>query len=576
MSSSFLRLPARASRVLAAVAVVLAILPPGASLADNVAQTLPFSQNWTDTGLITTDDDWSHVPGITGYLGDYLPSSAPTAVDPRTLVQDFPTVAVDVIANQTAPNSLSNGGVAEFEATTTNPNPTIALNGSGTADAPFILINISTLGPSAITVAYNVRDIDGSSDNAVQQVALHYRVGSTGNFTNVPAAYVADATTANSATQSTAISVVLPASAENQPLVQLRIMTTNAIGNDEWVGIDDISIAGSGVPTPTPPTGTGSAAPSTLFAGGSTTLSVQVTPGTNPPSTGLTVRANLSSIGGSSTQEFVEGPPNAFTFTATVPPGTAVGPKSLPVSIADAQSRTGSASIGLTIDQPPPPIDHIVISQVYGGGGNAGATYQRDFVELFNPGTIAFDLTGWSLQYAAFNGSGWAFTTQPLGGVIAPGEYYLVSLATNGLVGAELPPANISGEINMSGTSGKIALVSNGEPLSGGNCPLGDPDLVDFVGYGAADCHEGATGVPTLSNTLAAFRKSGGNLDTNNNGNDFATATPNPRRTTPIVEFGPAVLNTDPFTNAQNRPRDATITVNFTEPVDVNDSAGSM
>ena len=29
--------------------------------------------------------------------------------------------------------------------------------------------------------------------------------------------------------------------------------------------------------------------------------------------------------------------------------------------------------------------EHIVISQVYGGGGNAGATYTHDFIELYNP-----------------------------------------------------------------------------------------------------------------------------------------------------------------------------------------------
>jgi DNA/RNA endonuclease G (NUC1) len=563
MSSSFLRLAARTARVAAAVAVVLSILPPGASRADNTAQTLPFSQNWSNTGLITVADNWNGVPGIIGYRGDDLTTS--TGTDPRNILADGTTTPVNVLANQLNPSTLATGGVAEFD---TIANPTVALNGSGTADAPFILINISTLGQSAITVAYNVRDIDGSSDNAVQQVALHYRVGSSGNFTNVPAAYVADATTANSATQSTSISVVLPANAENQPLVQLRVMTTNAVGNDEWVGIDDISITSSAVPTPTPPTGTGSASPNTLFAGASSDLTVQVTPGTNPTSTGLIVRANLSSIGGSSTQEFVEGPANTFTFTATVAPGTAVGPKSLPVTITDAEGRSGGASIGLSVDQPPPPIDHIVISQVYGGGGNGGATYQHDFVELYNPGTIAFDLTGWSLQYASATGSGWAFTSQPIGGVIAPGEYYLVSLATNGAVGAELPAANINGEVNMSGTSGKIALVSNGEPLSG-NCPLGDPDLVDFVGYGAAaDCHEGTANTPNLSNTLAAIRKNAGNLDTNNNGSDFVAGPPNPRRTAPIVELGPAVFNTDPFINAGSAPRDATITVNFTEPVE--------
>jgi DNA/RNA endonuclease G (NUC1) len=561
MSSSFLRLRARASRVLAAVAVVLAILPSGASRADDTPQTLPFSQDWSNIGLITSDDDWSAVPGVIGYRGDGLASG--TGVNPQTVVAA--STVIDVNANQTNPNTFTSGGVTEFHIA----NPVVALQGSVTARAPYIQIHINTTGLTGIHVSYNVRDVDGSGDNAVQPVALQFRVGSSGNFTNVPAGFVADATTGGAATAVTPVSVTLPATADNQPLVQVRMITTDAVGSDEWVGIDDISITGSAVPTPTPPTGTGSANPSTLFAGGSADLTVQVTPGTNPTSTGLTVRANLSSIGGSSTQEFVEGPTNTFTFTAMVAPGTAIGPKSLPVTITDGQGRSGGASIGLTVDQPPPPIDHVVISQVYGGGGNTGATYQHDFVELYNPGTIAFDLTGWSLQYASSMGSGWGGSTQPIGGVIAPGEYYLVSLATNGAVGAELPPANISGEINMSGTSGKIALVSNGEPLSG-NCPLGDPDLVDFVGYGAAaDCHEGAANTPNLSSTLAAIRKNDGNRDTNSNGSDFETGEPNPRRTAPIVEIGPAVLNTDPFINASSAPRDATITVNFTEPVDV-------
>ena len=563
MSSSFLRLRARASRVLAAAAVVLAILPSGASRADNVAQTLPFSQNWTNTGLITVDDNWNGVPGIIGYRGDDITTA--TGTDPQTLLAEG-TGVIDVNANQTAPNTFATGGVAEFHLA----NPTIALNGSGTGDAPFILISVVTTGLSHINVGYNLRDLDGSVDNAIQQVALQYRIGSTGDFTNVPAGYVADATTGPSlATLVTPVSVELPAAAENKPVVQIRIITTNAAGNDEWVGIDDISITGSNVPTPTPPTGVGSANPNSLLAGTSTDLTVDVTPGTIPASTGITVRANLSSIGGSSTQEFVEGPDNTFTFQATVAPGTTFGPKSLAVTVRDAEGRSSTTSIGITVEQPPPPIDHIVISQVYGGGGNTLAPYQNDYVELYNPGTIAFDLAGWTLQYASATGSGWASSTQPLGGIIAPGEYYLVSLATNGAVGAELPPPNISGEINMSGTTGKIALVSNGDPLDG-VCPLSDPDLVDFVGYGTtANCREGATNAPAPSNTTAAFRKGNGIVDTNSNGADFMVGAPNPRRTAPIMEIGPAVLSRDPSVNGFNAPRDASITINFTEPVDV-------
>ncbi|MGH9967435.1 MAG: DNA/RNA non-specific endonuclease [Pyrinomonadaceae bacterium] len=218
---------------------------------------------------------------------------------------------------------------------------------------------------------------------------------------------------------------------------------------------------------------------------------------------------------------------------------------------------------------PPQPSNSvIVVSQLYGGGGNNGATYQNDYVELYNRGTTTVDIGGWSLQYASADGSGWDSNKQPLGGTIAPGEYYLIALGSGGANGATLPPANIEGEINMSGTNGKIALVSNFDGLVG-NCPTSDPDVMDFVGYGNADCKEGSATAPSPSNTTAILRKVDGAQDTDNNGNDFVTGAPNPRRTAPIVELGPLVLSTDPRTNGFNAPRDASITVTFTEPVDV-------
>ncbi len=208
--------------------------------ANTTPQTLPFTQNWANTGLITAANDWSGVPGITGYRGDNLTSA--NDVDPQTvLAPDSPGV-INVIANLTNPSGSSSGGVAECEIA----DPVIALQGSGTADAPYIKIFLDTTGKSNISVSYNLRDVDGSTDNAVQQVALHYRVGGSGNFVNVPAAYVADATTGPSlATLVTPVSVTLPAACDNQSLVELRIMTTNAGGNDEWVGIDDINITGT-------------------------------------------------------------------------------------------------------------------------------------------------------------------------------------------------------------------------------------------------------------------------------------------------------------------------------------------
>lgn len=218
----------------------------GLAFANTTAQTLPFSQDWTDGSLIVTDDDWSLVPGIMGYRGDNLTSA--TGVDPQTLLMPDDSGVVDVNANQTNPNTFSTGGATEFAIT----DPVVALAGSGTADAPYLLILLNTTGMTAIQVSYDLRDLETGADNAIQQVALHYRVGSSGNFTNVPAAYVADATIVD-ATMTTHVSVTLPAAVDNAELVQLRIMTTNAVGNDEWVGVDNISITGTPVAGDTAP-----------------------------------------------------------------------------------------------------------------------------------------------------------------------------------------------------------------------------------------------------------------------------------------------------------------------------------
>lgn len=210
-------------------------------LFNNTAQTLPFTQNWTTTTLITANDDWSGVPGIEGYLGQSL--TAATGVDPQTVLGVSGTAGdLTVLANQLAATSAA-GDVGEFDGLA---DPTIGLQGSGTADAPYIVMYLNTTSLQNITVAYNLRDLDASTDNSVQQLALQYRVGNTGNFTNVAAGYVADATTGPSlATLVTPVSAVLPAACDNQAEVQVRVITTNAAGNDEWVGIDDINITGT-------------------------------------------------------------------------------------------------------------------------------------------------------------------------------------------------------------------------------------------------------------------------------------------------------------------------------------------
>lgn len=215
--------------------------------ANTAPQPLPLQIDWSDTGLITSANDWSGVPGVMGYLGDRLGSKT-EGVNPQNILVDGTNTTVSLVPNQTNPNTLGGAGVAEFEIS----DPTIGLSGSSAPHAPFLLISLSTWGMTGITISYDVRDLESSRQDAVQQLALHYRVGNKGDFTNLPGGYVADATEPDAATKVTHVSVTLPADADHQPLVQLRIMTANAVGKDEWTGIDNIAIDGTPMPDDAP------------------------------------------------------------------------------------------------------------------------------------------------------------------------------------------------------------------------------------------------------------------------------------------------------------------------------------
>ncbi|MFT3784769.1 MAG: Calx-beta domain-containing protein [Tepidisphaeraceae bacterium] len=196
-----------------------------------------FAQDWTDVNQITVNDNWSGVHSIVGFLSGLGTASG---ADPATITGTSTTV--DVNANQTNPNTFTTGGVTEFELA----DPTIGMQGSNSAGSPYIQIHVDTSGVSSVDVSYLVRDLDSSADNAIQKVALQYRTSPSGTWTNVPGAYVADATTVSTATQVTPVAVTLPAEAGNQAQLQVRIITGNAAGNDEAVGIDNIVVK----PTP--------------------------------------------------------------------------------------------------------------------------------------------------------------------------------------------------------------------------------------------------------------------------------------------------------------------------------------
>jgi hypothetical protein len=170
----------------------------------------------------------------------------------------------------------------------------------------------------------------------------------------------------------------------------------------------------------------------------------------------------------------------------------------------------------------------MVISQIYGGGGNTGTTWKNDFIEVMNTGVAAVDLTGWTVQYAAAAGTTWASTA--LSGSLLPGQYFLVQEAAGGGGTTALPTPDATGTISMSATAGKVALVNNSTLLTG-SCPAG-ASLVDLIGYGStASCYEGGSPALAPNATTADLRASNGCLDQNSNLVDFAVGTPVPRNT---------------------------------------------
>ena len=177
---------------------------------------------------------------------------------------------------------------------------------------------------------------------------------------------------------------------------------------------------------------------------------------------------------------------------------------------------------------PPAPVPaSIVISQIYAGGGNSGAPFRNDFVEIFNRGSEVQSLRGWSVQYASATGGNWAVTALPEV-MLAPGQYLLIQESSGGANGMSLPVPDVIGTIAMAASAGKVALLNTADALTG-PCPVSTA-IVDLVGYGgAANCFRGGGPAAAPGNTTAVLRKQNGCVDTQNNTSDFETAEPMPR-----------------------------------------------
>ena len=208
-------------------------------------------------------------------------------------------------------------------------------------------------------------------------------------------------------------------------------------------------------------------------------------------------------------------------------PSVPVPPPSPSTTPTPSPTPTAEPSPDPSPSPPPSSVTKIVISQVYGGGGNSGSNYRNDFIEIFNRGETSVDLAGWSVQYASPTASTWSVTTLT-SLTLLPGQYHLIQEISGGSNGALLPTPDTTGTIAMSAASGKVALLRVSTPLTG-TCPVNN-DVVDLVGYGGtSNCFRGSGPAPALSNTTSELRNADGCIDTQNNSSDFIPAIPNPR-----------------------------------------------
>lgn len=153
-----------------------------------------------------------------------------------------------------------------------------------------------------------------------------------------------------------------------------------------------------------------------------------------------------------------------------------------------------------------------VISEVYGGGGNKGAAFTNDFIELYNPTSAGLDLTGWSVEYLSASGNSGG--KHELSGSIPAGGYFLIQEG-GGDTGEPLPSPDAEGNLNLSGSKGSVKLYD----ASGAE--------VDLVGYGEASLSESSS-AQALNNSISAQCDAEG-TDTDNNAADFSSAAPTPK-----------------------------------------------
>jgi predicted extracellular nuclease len=503
----------------------------------------PLTENFNTLATAGTTNTWTDNSTIGGLFGQF--GLQPT--NPTVYIADAGT---------------SNTGGIHSYGTGTNTERALGSVGSNTTGDIFYAFRLTNNTGTTITsldVAYVGEQWRNGGNTSPQQLDFQYQVVAPGTITdsNVPptgwidfngldfvspivgatAAALDGNAAANRAAKSDTITATVNAGQE----IWIRWKDTNDAGNDHGLAIDDLSVTAHGGPGVNI-----SINDAAVTEGNSGTVTATFTVSLSAPAPAGGVTFDIATQNNSATTadndyiskaltgQTIPETQTSYTFEVLVNGDTAFEPnETFFVNLTNVSGATviDAQGVGTITNDDCPVAADLVISQVYGGGGNASAPFQSDFIELFNRGVTSVNLTGWSVQYQSAGGSGtWQVT--PLTGTIAPGGYYLVKEDTgtgcSGLpCGTPLPAPDDTGSIAMAAGAGKVALSTSTTAFSGAapSCP------VDFVGYGAANAFEGAGPTAATSNTTAAQRKRSGCFDSNNNNIDFSISAPTPRNT---------------------------------------------
>jgi predicted extracellular nuclease len=476
-----------------------------------------FTQDWSNAGLITTSDDWSNVPAIVGYRGDNVTSTV--GVDLRTLTANDAAPTVDVNANQTDPVVFNTGGVTEFDLA----NDTIALAGSATADAPYIVIYLDSTGRESVRFQCNLRDLDSSADDAAQQVNIQYRTTPGGAWTNAPGGYFADVTTAGSATQVTAVDITLPADAANSATLEIRIMSVNAAGNDEWVGIDDIVVSSAAI-GPTLPTLSINDVSAVEGDSGTTTFTFSVT--LNAPAGAGGVTFDIATANGTATtaggdyvsnsltgQTIPMGSTGPYLFSVTVNSDTVVeANETFFVNITNVTGATvadGQGQGTITNDDVPPPVPgDFSISDVSHVEGNSGNTLYT-FTVTRSGGSDGAVTVDWSTN--ASGAAGFADATdfdpsQVFSGTLTFANGVTTQTITLEVVGDHVVEGDETFTINLANATGGAGITD-----ASGTGTITNDDNAGSLSIGDVSLAEGDSGTTAFTFTVT---RSGGSSGT--------------------------------------------------------------